>query len=655
MAVRRGFLPLALCLALFLGVAGPSAAQERIPGLFTTLEEVEPALRGADTRDALLRLLGRWSVCTSDDALADALRQNGVRALLVPLAQARPAVFSGECDLHLSGQAAGQLLTAIRPGDDVDRPADREGPTMTLRQREFAATSGSARIIAGISDPSGVAGAEAESWQGVQRLSVVSGNDIWGGEYRLPPHYRPERLILRARDRLGNLSEEVVILRRLPACGSPEGITRDLVRRVQEDLNAIGRNAGAEDGYAGERTCRALAEHGIVDAFDWGDLTGQLALDRITLKAPERQQGAQPRAILPVEVSDPRGTGAVWRIQMLRGGRVAASKPVGEGRVEFAVTLVAGAQEVVRFRAVDAQGRALATAQTTVARTAEVRLRLTGEGYVNGTLSFPEAQASLRASIIGLSSGRIAFRSGTGQSGSAIYSGTPVSFDIAMPEPGARTTLGLVAIDEQGEPQETVEVTLFRVPVTLSVTPGPEVTSEAEEEELTVSLRGARPGTRLELREASGAVLASSQYRDGQSWTTRVRMPPAGQSRTVIVAALDSRGAPLAAPQRISLVRPGSDLPPWLIPTGIGAILVFGMLGGLRGLIRRRRARRDKTPAPEPRPETTTAKPPPIRVTAVPDDTPEVAGPDAAFPALTLRAEPDMSPEIEVILDEDEE
>lgn len=621
------------------------------PGVFTTQEYVRSSLDSAYSDARLLAVLRQMRLCLSDRELALRLRRADVPVDLIPQSAARDAIRSGECDLYLAAQAADRLAGIVAPGDDVERARDREGPTITVRQDVFTGTTGSVDILAGISDPSGVARAEADSWQGVRRMVPRSGQ-IHGVDYTLPPHYRPEPLVLRAVDELGNASEVRLTLRRLPVCGDPEGVNRDIVARIQEDLNAIGRNAGVVDGFAGDNTCQALAEHGIVGPFDWGKVAEGLGLDRIGLSAPAEVETAIGRALVRVEVVDPRDTRVVTRIRMLRGGLVATNRTVENGQAEFEVNLPPGGSETVAFEAVDARGRVLAEASTRVVRAAEVKLRINGPDLIDDRLASPESRVELQAEMTGLTRGVIAYRGPGGQGESADYLGAPLRFGIEMPPPGETARLAFVAIGPDRETRDTREITLFREPVKISVTPSPELSLDAETGQLTVLLIGARSGTRLELRDAAGRVLDTGEHAENRTWTARAPMPPEGERVEVTVVALDRSGEMLGTPQRVTLVRPGRTLPPWLLPGSVGLVLLWGIVGGGISILRKRRKR-----AAAPEPPKDVLKPPPadIRVTAVPDPAPEIEGPDAALPALTLRVEPGEPGEPVIEIEDEEE
>ena len=559
------------------------------PGVLADEDFVLSLLDAATTDERLMAVLRGLDLCVSDPDLAGVLRRAGVAAIVLPQSAAGPATRSGECDLFIAGQAAERLSRIVTGGDDVAAARDTEGPAIRA-ETLHTGTSGSVEILVGIDDPSGVARVDADGWQGVRRIAQRSGQ-IYGVAYALPPHYRPEPLVVRAVDELGNESEVLLTLRRLPACGDPEGVTREIVTRIQEDLNAIGREAGPVDGFAAETTCRALAEHGLTGVFDWGDVAYGLARDRIGLSVPAEVETAIGRALITVTVADPRDTRAVSRIRMLRGGLVATNRTVRDGAAEFEVNLPPGARETVEFEALDTRGQVLAAASAQVVRAAQIGLRISGRDLVGDHLSTPESQVELQAEMTGLSHGAIAYRGPGGQEERTEFLGAPISFVVKMPEPGQGATLAFVAIGPDRETRATQEIALFREPVHLSVSPSQALELDAGIGELTVLVTGAHSGTRLELRDSDGAVLDRGEHVEGRAWIARAPMPPAGEQAEVVVIALDRVGEGLGAPQRVTLIRPGPALPRWLLPGMAGLVLLAGIAGGALSILRKRRGR----------------------------------------------------------------
>ncbi len=621
----------------------------QIPGFLTTQERVKQALAQPTTESGLLQLLRRLVVCVSSRQLFERLGARDVRVVLINQNNLAEAIRLRECNLFISGEAARRLNIMYAPPDDVGDvnvpppEIDNEGPVIQFRQNEFTGTTGAVQIQAAITDPSGVARAVIEGPDGVRPMANSSGR-VYQVQFPLPGDYLQQSLIVRARDGRGNESEAKTVVRRLPACGRSEGVNVDLVKRVQEDLNTLGRAAGQVDGLAGPGTCRAIAEYGFGESFEWPVLAGQLALDRITLDAPDRVEGPEARIPVSVTVSDPRRTGAVRRVEMLRGGRVAAFRDVQSGLARFDVALNEGTREILEFRAVDARNRVLARDKTQVARSAPVQLNISADGLSDGRLSSEESSVVLRVAISGLAAGQVGYRSTGGQGDVADFRGRPVEFEVAMPLPGQSHTLQFVALDSQRNTRDTREIILMRQKVTISIAPAPVLELDEGTGQLSVLLIGARVGTRLEVQGPDGQVLDRGRHRPNQSWTARVKMPKPGGRENVVAVAFDSFGAELVRSQPVTLVRPAAQLPTWVIPAVVGFILLTGLISGLVSVVRKGfRRRPSKTPTPT------------VRVVSVPDSAPEVEIWPELVPSFTLRVEPGDPAEPEIVFDEKED
>jgi hypothetical protein len=230
---------------------------------------------------------------------------------------------------------------------------------------------------------------------------------------------------------------------------------------------------------------------------------------------------------------------------------------------------------------------------------------------------------------------------------SAVAKGT-ADLKIAMPAPGASSSVTLAAIGRDGKPYATTQIKLARPapePVQLLVTSPDGFEVDALTTRLNVEV----------LNRAQTAVIAVSDARtdqtlervrlDSSEWLGEINMPEPGQSRELVVEAQDTAGQTLAS-SKIRLFRPeaaGLAVPLWVWAAGIAlGGLGLGLLGG-----RVRRSGTDGGVSPEPVP------PPRLQVFAEPDEKPDFAMAPIAPPSFAIRIDEDDTPEVEIEFDED--
>ena len=485
--------------------------------------------------------------------------------------------------------------------DDV-QVTDRQGPVIRPRQAIFTSDKGSARVIADITDPSGVARAVASSDAGRVAMAGAGGR-AYAATVRLASHYRPVRVGLQAWDRRGNASAITpVAIRRVPACGSWDDVSVNAVKSVQSSLNALGLLAGGVDGLAGPGTCGAIKQAGITGVFSWPAIARELelrvaiSLIRLEIAAPNPPTADLTR--VRVRVVDPGNTAAVTWMQMhINGAQASRQQNTGDDLI-FRVDTPEGSTRELTFTALPRQGREpLATRTISLKRPEPLRLFLSGDDLAGNLLESDEAATSLMARLEGASFARVFFENRTnGQRGVIEFFGTPIEMPVVMPGPGQRGEV-IYWAEEGNRTTPRRRVTLQRITL-----PGPD---------LTVLDLAPLPPPEADTVPTLVLTSTSPGYGTGP---TRL---------TELVA--DAVPGPVPPPPP----PPRPDLPAWLAPAAIGGAIVFAIFSAITWLFRRG-FRRQGAKAP--------TIPPTVHVTAHPDKSPviEVTGGDLPDLVLTV-------------------
>lgn len=511
----------------------------------------------------------------------------------------------------------------VRPprGDDATRPqddpptVDRVAPVIRVTQREFVSRSRAATVRATITDASGVARAVIRSGGRNIRMTAVGGN-VFQAEVPLAAHYRHVSATISAWDRQGNAARPVATqTRRAPGCGRAEGVSLRLVTAVQQKLAALGRYGGEIDGLAGPSTCGAITGAGIREPFRWPDVIGaldQVAEDLIALRITPPTGELGQMNVIRVTVIDPGNTGKVTSVRMLVDGRLTDAQPNSAGDLGFLLAMAEGARHQVRFQAIGGdQARVLAEAQTVLSRPVALRLSLTGEGLTDGRVESDADQVTLLADLTGARRGRVFYSEGGQVRAAQSYAGQAVRFQVRMPPPGTRAVLvfGAESGNRSAAPQRIELIHLWLAgPSVPDLAPGLAPVPQANRSAL--------------LRPRSGAQITP----------TATPLAPSA-------AAQDRAPAPIAPPPPIPAPRG------WLVPVGVGLVLMLGMIAG--GISVLRHGVRPPREAPQAVPT--------LRVVAVPDEAPVVEVNGADRPGLMLTVRPDPKGRAEMVFDDERE
>ena len=501
-------------------------------------------------------------------------------------------------------------------GDDV-QVADRQGPVITPVQNNFESTRGSARILADIRDASGVARAVVVGDGG--RIAMASAGGVrYAASVPLPPHYRPTQIAIQAWDRRQNPSRAVpVTILRIPGCGRADDVTVGTVKSVQRSLTGLGRYGGGIDGLAGPNTCGALKDEGIVGSFSWPviarELEWRVGVVQIALEVNAPPEATGPTTPVRVRVQDPRQTDAVGVVRMRIDGAAAGRKKYSGRELRFDVDLAEGATSRITFEAIDRRtGDILATETVTLSRPGPMTLLLSAEGLNGDRLRSDAAELSVMARVEGSDKARIFFHNrSNGQRGVIEFFGTPVAMPVVMPAAGRQGHIVFWVEDgNRKTPQRRID--LERI-----LLPGPEVTT----------LPPVRP--------------APPQADTAPDWNSDASQAGRGVDPQPLIPQVADK-----VPER--MVSPPPPPPPpvndWLVPVGIGVVVVIALLAAIVGLFRRGFRR----PGAE-----TIAGAPNLRVVTHPDMSPTVEVSGADLPSLVLTVSPGAAPTALMVFETD--
>ncbi|MEO3414860.1 peptidoglycan-binding domain-containing protein [Roseovarius sp. CAU 1744] len=499
--------------------------------------------------------------------------------------------------------------------DDV-QAADRQGPVIRPRQEVFSSDRGSARIIADITDASGIARAVAGTEAG--RVAMTrAGGPTYVANVRLAAHYRPVRVTIQAWDGRGNASAIIpVAIRRVPVCGRVDDVTADAVRAVQRNLAALGLYGGGIDGLAGPNTCRAVTQAGITGAFSWPAiaraLDRRLAIRQISLRVTVPDEVTADLTSVTVSVIDPGNTGEVAWVQMRVDGAQALSQRATGGGLLFGVETPEGSTRQVSFAALPRQGATpLATTAITLERPEALRLFLTGEGLTGNLIESDAAETSVMASLEGAGRGRVFYDNpGNGQRGVVEFFGTPVEMPVVMPAPGQGGAVVLWAQEgRRSTARRRIELRRIRliapdVPVlTLTLFPVPE------------------PDAAPDLVPGSAG-------------------PPYRGTGPLPITVLTADGVPGPVPPPPPVPQRGRPI--WQDPMTIAGVALIVLLGLVAWLLRRAFRRQDaKMPS----------VPPSVHVIAHPDATPVIEVTGGELPELVLTVDDGVGPVTKIVFE----
>ena len=559
---------------------------------------------------------------TYDQQGQQILRQNtndrdtrpGLEDFLLPLGQLIIQQNQQQRRQPDTGGSTAPSQTEERPPSGTQN-TDRDGPVIRLTEQQISSQSRSARLSARITDRSGVRRAIVAG--GRQVTMSRSGGQVFVADIPLSADYKPVSLVVQAWDRFGNTSRSApVTMRRLPACGSARGISVPLVQTVQRLLTSLNRYQGAIDGLAGPNTCRAVAEEGYGGQFSWEilarELDARVARGLIGLEV-DATGAVTAQNRLAVRVIDPRNTGDVFWIRMLVDGVTRdMSEPQG-GAAYFTLPLAEGRSKRVEFHALDRrQAVILARTGLTLTRPAALKLSLTSDQLSGDRIESEDKSVTLLASIEGASTGRIYYENGAAfERRFEPYEGRPAELQIAMPAPGETAALWVWARSGDRNVQRR-QIELRR-------------------------LRVIAPDVPVLLPEL-GPTPQANRIPD---------LPEETRPLPRVFPAAFEQPLPDALTQEIDTAvpqPPANDLVPLVVAISTGIILLAGMAGGWRPLLRM--IGRD-------RPVQTKAAAAKLRIVAVADPSPAIETTAADFPALVLTVDP--ATESQTVLEFDDE
>ena len=593
----------------------------------------------------LQRFLQRQVVCTDDQAFARFLNERGIRTLVTTIRSGSLALRTGRCTLLIEGAAVRwvrAILDSARP-EPTPTQTDRDGPVIEPVANEFTASSGSVAIVADITDPSGVARADASGANLVQR-----NGDRFEIMIRLPNDYAQTRVVISAEDGLGNPRTRSVFIRRIPACGPPDGLDVAMARQIQSDLNALGLNAGVVDGLIGGGSCGAIRRFEPAPVNNWPALQAALARARIGITGRVQSDPTDAEQLVIVSISDPRETAAVEWVRVTAGGRVAEADRRAQGQdIPYHFALNPGAELDLRFDALDGRTRVLAQTRLTLRRMMDMTLNLASDHLRNGRIvastdrvqvqvtlrdPWPDASVEWQTNDPGVVDQRR-------------YEGVPIAVDLPMPRPGDSGTATFLAVDREGTIRARQSLTLFRLAdmrlqIEAGDLEGNVIETEEPEAKIVVDLLNAWPDAELSVELGDGTSEVWSYT--GERRAVAVAMPPPGVNRPLVIRVHDGAGE--ERDQRaLALRRPAAGPPSWLVPGIVGLLLLGSFIWPLRGFRPFKKAR-------QPKPLASGIMP---HVYAVPDTTPDISVEPDQMPTITLTVDRGGRTDITIIREED--
>jgi hypothetical protein len=322
-------------------------------------------------------------------------------------------------------------------------------------------------------------------------------------------------------------------------------------------------------------------------------------------------------------------------------GGVGETRPYSNEPQSFIIPMPqSGNSESIVFSVLYKDDAPRAQTQITLYRSQNMQLVLSARGLSGQQIESTADTIKITADILNAWPGAsVRLTNMLGAQSEKPFTGNPLSFDVDMPARGENALVTLTILDKEQKTQDAAKVQLRRTPLELLVTPDTLLETEADTGTITVALRGEEPGTRIEITDASNALIVASDYQANVQWSAKIPMPADGQQQ-ITVSALNLSNETLAQRQ-ISLSRRATASPDWVWPAviALGALLLAGV-----GVMRMMRS---------PASSSVPTPPPPVRVKPVSDPTPEYSTDPHWIPEVIFRVEP--SPKLEITINFEEE
>lgn len=538
------------------------------------------------TRPRDLRaFLAPLETCTFSPALAQQLRNEGLRTSPVTAQQALTALVSGDCAVFIGAnfdiaRLNNRFDSEGGSEDDVGRPTqddvipeddvviDRTPPDITPLERLFESTGRAVTVRATITDrESAIRDAYIAMEDGTRVIMApVQGGSTYAATVALPRNFDNETITLVATNTANRTNEVRTAIRLLPWCGPREVVSQSLVQDIQEDLACVGISAGTPDGALGPNTCNAIGGYldNRMSSFDAGRIRWEtlqqelaracLAVQPVVLDVPSRVEVDSDRTNVRVSLTQP---GLTQSIIIAGGGDLGQQTLDWLGQPLFFDMPMPqpGQNAAYRVVAIGSDGNALDSASLQLIRPSAI-LAVRPAGPMTATE--PSTDFAVTVTRGASATARVEARLPNANPVSQQYIGDTTTLSLVSPAPGTSQTVTFVALDRGGN-ELAQQIVVFNgptpiVPTRLAIDSPDGDTLDANSVRVRVVLETSGAATALVLRGGADMAELASTGVDERVWETTHPLPRPGETMTFMVLAFDRVGD-LVADDRLRIAR----------------------------------------------------------------------------------------------------
>ncbi len=469
-----------------------------VPGIYvldrqSTVAQLTILLLSSRSEEAFLK---RLRTCADRNSTALALKDAGISVASVGEAPLR-FMQANRCQIFVTRQfdfsaLPGQQRRPSNNTDDVGRanprpqapetgparpaepaptrPRDTTPPVITLADTNLRTKSRTGVVTARVVDPeSPIRSVELRRANGQSQKMVRRSRATYSVEITLPEAFKSETVMVVANSDAPREARQRLSVARIPHCGPPIVVSRDLVESVQRNLICAGENPGNPDGLLGVRTCEGISDY-LGDAYKTFN-AGGLSWDRLNRRLAQTCAFSQPINLAfetPFVRDEDRVTVEIALSRYKDAARIVLSDEQGRGEARqningperFTLIMPPPDREArYQVEVYDTQGKPRDKRTLVLRRPAPV-LRVTPNGPINEDLAVVDVSAvmDVGASLTAFIEAQVA--GVTRQSQRYDRGGTVLS--VQMPKPGQEEVVTLMALTRAGKPLTRTQIVLKR-------------------------------------------------------------------------------------------------------------------------------------------------------------------------------------------------
>lgn len=443
-------------------------------------------------------------ICADSNDTANRLEARGLQVAAAGLRLSWQAMNEGRCQVYITDDFNFALF-GNQDREPLD-PVDRTAPVVTPLETRYRSQKKAVQVQVRVEDKeSRIASVTIDTpWSNPRRQKMDPvGSDIYQAWVTLPDNYKEGLAVIEARSSAEKPGVTRVSVARVPYCGQPDGVGKDLVRSVQRRLECVGHATGGVDGDQGPKTCAAIGKYlgnemRFFDAgrLSWRDLDQRLERD-CALAQPIELAFSSPvtrdQDSVRVQIDLKNGASA-QAITLTRQSGQAISRPWQGVPEPFQLSMPQpGAEDIYYVDVFDKTGK-LRDRETLVLQRPRAVLQIEPSGRVERDTdrTFAVARVTVGASAVAQIEARV-----DGQILREPYAAIGTGFDLQMPRPGGSAQVMFVALNKQGAPLARAALVLER-PAPELPAPDAQTTAPDQPQASTTDPAGPKPAPTTE-------------------------------------------------------------------------------------------------------------------------------------------------------------